>query len=144
MANYLGTNRGKICISNSILQQVKFIFSEELENYLQQGWVKGNCLDHQKQEKKRWYNNGVENVLVKEGESIPEGFVPGMYNRREGGFAKFQYKWYTNGIEQKRLSLLKGDIIPEGWWEGQSSIMAEKSRNAPKGKKKNCWTAWTS
>lgn len=136
MANYTGSSRGRVAVSNLELQQLKYVTAEEVGSYLQQGWVKGNCLDHQKAEKKRWYNNGTENLLVKEGEDIPEGFVPGMYNRRVGGFAKFQYKWYTNGKEQKRLSLVKGDIIPEGWWEGQSDEMAEKSRNAPRGKKR--------
>lgn len=136
MANYTGSNKNKICISNLELAKTKYINIEDLEDYLQQGWCRGNLLDRQKLEKKRWYNNGKENIIIKEGESIPEGFIPGMYNRRKGGYTKFQYKWYTNGVEQKRLSILKGDTIPEGWWEGQSDSMAEKSRNAPKGKKR--------
>ena len=37
-----------------------------------------------------------------------------MLKREKGSYAKFEYKWYTNGVEQKRLSILKGDTIPEG------------------------------
>lgn len=113
---------------------VKVPYKSEWQAYLDAGWHFGNDNDIQKSLHKKWYNNGSENIQLLPGDEVPEGFSPGMYNRREGGFAKFKYKWYTNGSEQKKLSIIKGDIIPDGWWEGQSYSMAEKSRNASKGK----------
>lgn len=112
------------------------VFESKIQSYLDDGWHFGHDTDKQKEMHKKYYNNGVINIYVCEGDPIPEGFVPGMWQRRPGGFSMFEYKWYTNGKESKRLSLLKGDIIPDGWWEGQSDEQAEKSRNAPKGKKR--------
>lgn len=115
---------------------VKIPYKSEWQAYLDAGWHFGNDHDIQKSLNKKWYNNGKENIILYDGDPIPDGFVPGMFNRREGGFAKFKYKWYTNGIEQKKLSIAKGDIIPEGWWEGQSESMKEANRLAQLGKKR--------
>lgn len=125
----------------------------EWDSYLKAGWHFGNDSDHQKADKKKWYNNGLKNIQIKQGENVPEGFVPGMYNNGKGRFAKFQYKWYTNGLEQKRISIIKGDSIPEGWWPGQSEKMKEANRKAQLGKirtpeqienyKKGCQKSWS-
>lgn len=94
--------------------------STEVETYLKDGWHFGHDTDHQKEDKKIWYNDGVKSYCIKQGDPVPGGLMPGMAQKRPGGFSKFEYKWYTNGVEQKRLSLIKGDTIPEGWWPGQA------------------------
>lgn len=122
--------KGKVCVSNE--NCTKFIDKEQLEEYLSKGFVKGNIRDKQKEQHKKWYNNGTENILIKQGEQVPEGFVEGMYQKRPGGYSKFNYIWYTNGIEQRRIR--QGDEIPEGWRKGFSDNYKENMREVIKSK----------
>lgn len=135
MANLTGSNKGRKWISKDNVS--KMVRQEELHLFIDAGWVLGHVTDTQKQSKKKWYTNGVDNIIIKQGEEIPDGFKPGRICGGVGSYSKLQYKWYTNGIEQKRLSTLLGDVIPEGWYNGQSFEMAKKSRLSPKGKKRS-------
>lgn len=110
--------KGKVCISKP--GEKKYIDKSELDYYLSIGYVKGYVSDKQKSQNKKWYNNGIKNKCIKEGDVIPEGFKPGRIGPGEGNYKKFQYKWYTNGVEQKRFSILLGDTIPDGWVPGFS------------------------
>ena len=132
MANKTGSNRNRKWMSKN--DKSIMVKQEEIDNYLKEGWHFGHDTDRQKEMHKKFYTDGCKTITIKEGEEIPENFKPGMADKRPGGFSKFQYKWYTNGTEQKRLSIIKGDIIPDGWWPGQADWMKEKSRNAAKGK----------
>ena len=98
----------------------KYVKESEVDQYLAEGWSFGNIDDHQKEDNKKWYNDGVRSYYIKDGDPISDNLQPGMAQKRPGGYAKFNYVWYTNGIEQKRLSVLKGDIIPDGWYKGFS------------------------
>ena len=118
MANYNGTQKNTKWMSKDGIS--KMVKPEKVDEYLSNGWHFGHDTDHQKEDNKKYYNNGKINILLKEGEPIPEGFIPGMKEKRPGGYSKFNYVWYTNGQEQKRLSLQSGDIIPEGWVKGYS------------------------
>lgn len=124
MSNYNSSIKGKICISKP--GETKYIYPEELNTYIELGYVQGNINNIQKSQNKKWYNNGKENLLIKDGDIIPDGFIPGMYQKRPNGYSKFNYVWYTNGVEEKRLSIQKGDIIPEGWYKGHSIQYKEK------------------
>lgn len=134
MGNSTGSNKNRKWMSKDGIS--KMILPDDVDAYLNNGWHFGHDTDNQKEEHKKFYTNGEITYCIKEGEQIPDGFVPGMANKRPGGFSKYQYKWYTNGVDQKRISLLKGDEIPEGYYPGQADWMKEKSRNAAKGKKR--------
>lgn len=118
--------KGKICVSKP--GEKKYISREDLDKYLDDGYTRGDVNDKQKAQKKKWFNNGKENIIVKDGEEIPDGFTPGQYQKRPGGFSKFNYRWYTNGAEQKRIK--EGDPIPDGWYIGQAEYHKEKNRQA--------------
>lgn len=69
------------------------------------------------------YNNGIENIFVRNGEEIPEGFkkgcllsLEGLQRQKDKYKDKPTYKWFTNGIEYIRA--LEGDQ-PEGWQRGR-------------------------
>lgn len=104
------------------------VWESQIEQKLSGGWHFGHDTDSQKSKNKKWYNNGKENIVIKDGDKIPDGFRPGMWQKRPGGYSKFKYVWYTNGIDQKRLSIEKGDIVPTGWWAGYSIKYKENMR----------------
>lgn len=135
MANFTGSNRGRIWISKDGVS--KMIMPLDLQQYIDNGWHKGHDTDNQKSKNKKWYTNGKEHKIFSKDDVIPDGWWPGMLKREPGRYAKFKYKWYTNGDEQRRFSELNGDIIPEGWHPGQSNKAADKSRKAALGKKRN-------
>ena len=90
MGNKTGSSRGRRWMSkDGVSTMVK---PTEVEIYLKKGWHFGHDTDHQKVDDKSWYNNGVQNIQVKNGETIPEGYIPGMVQKRPGGFSKFEYK----------------------------------------------------
>ena len=120
------SRKGKILVSK--IGEYKYIPDTELDYWLSKGYIKGNINDKQKEQNKRWYNNGEENILIKNGEEPPEGFTPGMYQKRPGGFSKFNYRWYTNGIDAKRIK--EGDTIPTGWYIGLSESHKLKDKES--------------
>lgn len=50
--------------------------------------------------KKRYYNNGVENIMLLDGEKIPEGFVPGMVKKSKEERDKVNAKRKKTNIEK--------------------------------------------
>jgi hypothetical protein len=57
-----------------------------------------------------WYNNGIENKRIVNGDPIPEGFKLGRYKKNQ--------KWYTDGIHSKLF--LPNEKIPENWMPGKT------------------------
>lgn len=57
------------------------------------------------------YNNGVKNIKLKTGESVPTGFKPGMIK-------KIKNIWATDG--KNNLRLREGDLIPAGFKRGRT------------------------
>lgn len=95
----------------------------KLESYLNDGWIKGHATDTQKLSRKKWYNNGIKNLIVKDGDPIPNGFVPGQICNYK--YSDYEYVWYTNGTEQKRISTKLGQRVPEGWYPGYCNAYKE-------------------
>lgn len=56
------------------------------------------------------YNNGINNLKIKQNTIPPEGYVKGMIQQHCS-------KWITNGIESKKIK--KTDILPDGWTNGR-------------------------
>ena len=94
------------------------------------GFIKGR-LDVIPEDKKHsttgyiWYNNGKVNTSIKNGDTIPEGFVKGILPRG---------KFYTNGKINKRFK--EGDKIPDGFYEGYTDNRIHN--HSTRGKK--CYT----
>lgn len=59
---------------------------------------------------RQWVNNGTENLYLKEGEEIPEGYVKGMMYVPRG-------KWYNDGTVEKQF--YKDDDIPSEFSKGR-------------------------
>jgi hypothetical protein len=95
----------------------------KLESYLNDGWIKGHATDTQKLSRKKWYNNGIKNLIVKDGDPILNGFVPGQICNYK--YSDYEYVWYTNGTEQKRISTKLGQRVPEGWYPGYCNAYKE-------------------
>lgn len=101
---------------------VKYVFSaEDLSSHLKQGWELG---DLQKTQHKKWYNNGKEQRVFKEGDPIPEGFTKGMLPH-PGTFSACKYHWYHKGSESLRIK--EGDPIPPGYFPGQTDDHKKKN-----------------
>ena len=132
MANLTGNSKGRKWVSKDHIS--KMVKPEDLEEYLNSGWHLGHDTDHQQRDKKKWYTDGVKSYCIKEGDPVPEGLVRGMAQKRPGGYSKYGYTWYTNGIEQKRFSTLRGDIIPDGWRPGFSDTYKENMSKTLKAK----------
>lgn len=128
MANKTGSNKGRKWISKE--ESSKMVMAEELPEYLSQGWHLGHDTDHQKKDSKKWYNDGIHSYCIKSGDVVPSNLKPGMAQKETGRYSKYNYTWYTNGVEQKRLSTLKGDTIPDGWYPGFSNSYKEKMSKA--------------
>ena len=58
-----------------------------------------------------WVNDGIENRLLRKGESVPEGFTPGRLMQSQMTTKGAQR--ITNGVENRMLS--EGDLIPRGF-----------------------------
>lgn len=84
----------------------------KLQEYLDNGYENKHVTDTQKASKKKWYNNGTQNLIIKEGEIIPDGYIQGQL--RNCKYSDFEYVWYTDGVSQKRISTKLGQKIPEG------------------------------
>lgn len=120
----------KVFVSNET--ELKQIPESQLQEFLSKGWERGNKHDKQKEQHKKWYNNGTVNMVIKDGDPIPDGFNPGMVSH-PGTFSKYKYHWYTNGVDAVRVK--EGDPIPEGWRRGQSDQhkMLNSTRQKEKG-----------
>jgi hypothetical protein len=100
---------------------------------------------------KKWYNNGIEEILFSLEEEIPEGFITGRLEEikrklseanigeKNPNFGKtgennsiFGKSVYNNGIETKRFSLV--EEIPEGYIMGEREETRKKKSEAVKGK----------
>ena len=72
---------------------------------------------------KRWYNNGVVDILREESSDIPEGFKLGRCNLKTDAkklaTAKGK-KWYNNGEDEKYFSI--NDEIPKGYKPGRLKL----------------------
>lgn len=66
-------------------------------------------LGNKKQTGNRWYNNGVECVLVRAGESPPEGYVYGTLRKRH---------WITDGVVNKSIKC--NEPVPGGFRIGRT------------------------
>lgn len=93
-----------------------------------EGWVEGRgsnfrgCVSHKEETKKKiaasvseyvCYNNGKDNLKLKKGTPVPEGYKPGMIQMHNK-------MWITNGEESKCVK--KEQTIPEGWRRGRTFI----------------------
>jgi hypothetical protein len=76
----------------------------------------------------KWFNNGVQNIRIRNGETIPSGFKPGRLKLpSRGGVIAI-----TDGISIRRIK--EGGIIPEGWSRGFNQKTKDKmqlNRNLP-------------
>lgn len=66
-------------------------------------------IGNKKQLGNRWYNNGSECVLVRAGQTPPEGYVAGTLRKRQ---------WITDGVVNMSIKL--SDPIPEGFRKGRT------------------------
>ena len=55
------------------------------------------------------YNNGVINIKLKDGDTIPDGFKKGMIQVHE------KFKWINDEKEERKFFFEKEDNLPEGW-----------------------------
>ena len=105
---------------------IKYVNAEDYDAFIQSGWLPGTGVN-QKGKSKRWYNNGISNILLEGNQLPPEGYELGMC-KHTGSFSSYKYHWYTNGEEAKRIK--EGDSIPEGWIKGQSNLHKQKNKQA--------------
>ena len=66
--------------------------------------------------KKHWYTNGISDIIIYDGETIPEGFYPGRTNNI---ISTKGTKWITNGIVTRLLA--PEEPLPEGFRYGSSN-----------------------
>jgi hypothetical protein len=83
-------------------------------------WLFGN--NNKLVSQTKWYNNGIINKRIIEGNIIPEGFISGKLKK--------QQKWYTNGIKNKMFTL--NQQIPKGWYFGKLYTPETKPRKNSK------------
>lgn len=102
----------------------KMVFESEL---LPDGWYMGRTLTETQKFKghtpetaksmgkrrlgKKYYNNGIENILCKENEQ-PEGWVNGLLRHK-----KTKTIWITNGVVERKIEC--GLEIHNGWTRGR-------------------------
>ena len=55
--------------------------------------------------------NGIDNIKLQPNDEIPVGYVLGMTQKHD-------FKWYTNGKENKRVN--NGEEIENGWYRGRT------------------------
>ena len=92
-----------------------------------EGWVRGSLSKSSSGYKT--YNNGIENIQIKQGDDIPKGFVLGRVNNENYTRAASKRKkiCYNNGIEE--LKLLSKEPVPEGFVEGPLKKLSRKEKN---------------
>lgn len=61
-----------------------------------------------------YYNNGIKNIYICDGDLIPDGYIKGMKSRNK----KEKYSWFTNGVEN--IGLYEGDEVPNGYYKGRT------------------------
>ncbi len=106
--------------------KIKYVPEVELQSYIDQGYRIGTgSSEKQKSQRKKWYTDGFTNIIISSGETIPDGFKPGM-RKHPGTFSQSKYHWYTDGINDRRIK--EGDEVPQGWIQGQSISHKEKNR----------------
>lgn len=86
----------KDCITKS----VKNLSGEEIDNYLNNGWLIGKCPSH-------WYNNGDISILLKEGEPIPQGFNKGQSDKQKKASGAGVRRYWDSSTEEHRQKLSK-------------------------------------
>lgn len=62
-----------------------------------------------------WWNNGIKNLAIPDGQVGPPGYVKGFLTKKS---KKRKYIWITNGTETVKIHTDKK--IPEGWWKGRT------------------------
>lgn len=125
------TNKDRIWISKN--NKSKMVIKENLDIFLQEGWIKGHLTDTQKLQHKKWYNNGTNNLIIKNDEKVPDGYVPGML-KRPGTYSTYKYHWYTNGVNS--IKIKEGCKIPIGYYKGQSTLHKFKNSKQNKNTRK--------
>lgn len=96
--NNFSDSKGRVLINDG--KSNKMIHKEELESYLEKGYVKGSIAKSTKGQK--WYTNGKEDILLKSDAIIPEGFSRGRSSAvRIGKDNPFYGKHHTEESKNK-------------------------------------------
>lgn len=84
---------------------------------------------------KHWYNNGIQEILLKECDKIPDGFIRGRLSNMAGNLNSGRF-YVTNDVDE--LFLPEGSDIPLGYRIGRLQMSNEakaKNRESHLGKK---------
>ena len=102
------------------------------------GWIRGRI--SQKTKGRKYYTNGIIDILVNDGDTIPSGFIPGrksipgrytkernkkISNKLKGRVVSLEHRkqisetlkgrhWFNNGIEE-----VQAKDCPMGWSKGR-------------------------
>ena len=93
--------------------------------------------DTLKSKKRHWYTNGYDNLFISEGESIPDGFKPGLSitdetrkkqsdvkkgllaGCRNGMYGRHDLCVYKDGVNKRIKPELLDDYLANGWTRGR-------------------------
>lgn len=120
------TNRscaGKILVNRNELEE-RFIFKEELDQYISDGWVRGGKSRNKGQKSFAkdlfWITNGVKQKRIKEeelNEYIDNGWWKGTCQDKMIGYIRI-----TDGVNIKNIRHEDEDLLKyylsNGWWKG--------------------------
>lgn len=113
---------GKILINRNCLEE-RFIFEEELDKYIAEGWIRGGKSRNKGQKSFAknlfWITNGSKQKRINEEELdryIAEGWWRGTCQNKMTGYIRI-----TNGIDMKNIKPddnLLNYYLSNGWWVG--------------------------
>lgn len=115
--------KGRTRYHNPITNEIKMV---KKDAPIPHGWVKGGPKGlfsyGPRKDQTRVYHNGERKIYLKDGEPIPEGFVPGVHYT---GSTKNRSVYY-NPVTNHKIYVKDSQSIPEGYIKGQPPTTGKK------------------